>query len=143
MRWFLLVAIAALAGCDNKDDAAIYLPKAGPTGFVDVTADTWKGVATLTCKPARVEACGRDGCKEGKPLVEVRWEPSGSYQRCDAKGCDSYQPKVSYSGIWTNISIPESGMMARIAADGQFLEVATLNDFALVYHGQCDKVSAR
>ena len=139
----LLFGIVALVACDKSEDTTIYLPKPGPTGFVDVSADTWKGVAALTCKPVRVDACGRDGCKEGKPVVEVRWEPNGSYQRCDAKGCDSYQPKVSYSGIWTNIAIPENGMMARITADGQYMEVATLNDMALVYHGQCKKVVAR
>lgn len=143
VRWLLLIAIVAAAGCDKKDDASSYLPKAGPAGFVDVSADTWRGVAALTCKPAHVEACGREGCKESNPVVEVRWEPNGSYQRCDAKGCDSYEPQVSYSGIWTNIAIPENGLMARIAADGQYMEIATLNDLALVYHGRCKKIVER
>ena len=139
----VLIAALALAGCDKREETTVYLPKPGATGFVDVSADTWKGLATLICKPTRVEACTRKGCKEGKPVVEVRWEPNGLYQRCDAKGCDSYQPNVSYSGIWTNIAIPESGMMARITADGQYMEVATINDTALVYHGQCKRVENR
>ncbi len=138
-----LIVALALAGCDEKEPAPIIMPAAGPMGLVDVSSDTWKGVAALTCKPTRLDACGREGCKEGKPVVEVRWEPKGSYQRCDAKDCDSYQPKVGYSGIWTNIAIPDNGMMARITADGQYMEVATLNDVALVYHGQCKRVEAR
>lgn len=143
MKYLPVIVLALLASCDKEEDLTVYLPKPGTTGFVDVSADTWKGIAALTCKPTRVEACGREGCKEGKPVVEVRWEPSGTYQRCDTNGCDSYQPKVSYSGIWANIAIPESGMMARITADGQYMEVATINDTALVYHGQCKRVESR
>ena len=142
MRLFVLASLVVLSGCDKQEPSP--LPARTFVDLVDVSPDTWKDVVALECKPARVDACGAEGCKEVKPAVTIRWEPRGSYQRCDAKGCDTYNtPRVSYSGVWANVALPENGNMTRFAADGQYVEVATINDLVLVYHGQCREVRAR
>jgi hypothetical protein len=138
MRCLIVLSILMVGGCDRSEEAS---PPPMPS-FQLVSAQTWKGVTALECKPARVDACEARGCKEGEPVVTVRWEPGRSYQRCDGKGCDSYQPHVSYSGIWTEISLPENGTLAKIDADGRYVEVATINDAVLIYRGQCTKSAA-
>lgn len=138
----IVLAFLLLASCDKpaKLTQAEVIKRSTLTLVSD---DTWRDVAAVVCKPIRVDACGVEGCKEGKPVVTVRWEPKGGYQRCDNDGCDSYSPVVSHSGIWTELALPQNGMMAKFTADGYYMEVATINDTALVYHGQCERVKNR
>ncbi|NCP11878.1 MAG: hypothetical protein GW859_08015 [Sphingomonadales bacterium] len=141
MRTLLLaLAIAALASC-NEPDAFTQAASVDRSPLTMVNDDTWKAIEALQCKPTRVYACGPEGCEEGKAVVSVRWEPKGSYQRCDKSGCDSYKPVVSHSGIWTVVSLPQNGTMAKFTSDGYYMEVATIDDSALVYHGQCEMVA--
>lgn len=135
MRTLAILFLPVLSACEAQADNA-------PSRFsLDIaSAETWRGVPQLVCKPTRMDICGADGCETERPTIEVRWEPEGAYQRCDAKGCDSYPPTVSYSGIWTEISLPENGNLTKIASDGSYLEVATLNDVAVIYRGQCEPV---
>jgi hypothetical protein len=136
-----LIVLLLLLGCDRAE------PNPAPIkDRLDVAAvneATWQDVVALECKPARLDACGADGCKMSEPVVTVRWEPKGVYQRCDLKGCDSYQPEVSYSGIWTEISLPKNGLLMKVSAEGEYIEIATINDTALVYRGQCTRLKMR
>jgi hypothetical protein len=141
MRGFLVVSALMLTGCDRADPTPV--PARPALALHDISEETWRDVEALECKPDRVDYCGAEGCKQSKPVVTVRWEPKGSYQRCDAKGCDSYEPVVSTSGVWANISNPKNGMFMRVTADGQYVEVATINEVVLVYHGRCVQVKAR
>lgn len=141
MKALALIAVLLLAGCGKASDPADALPKFH--GYQQASAEHWQGVEELICTPARQDVCGENGCKQGKGTVEIRWQPGGTYKRCDAKDCDSYEPAVSYSGIWTNVALPVNGNLAKIATDGAYTEIATINETALIYHGQCKIVRAR
>lgn len=136
-----LVALALVA-CDRKeadegaDDLIAWL-KANPS----VSEATWRNAGVLVCRPKSGQSCGRKSCVETEPKVFARWTPAaGTYERCDADGsCQSFRPQISYSGSWTNIALPENGMLARVTASGEYTEVATIMDSVLVYHGQCER----
>lgn len=69
MRLVFAVLPALLTSCDNSTPTTTDVAAALP--FPVANSETWKSVKALECRPARVDACGVNGCKEGKPVVTV------------------------------------------------------------------------
>lgn len=85
----------------------------------------------------------RERCQPGQPCSTVKpvtWAHVDSikqtYARCDAKGCDTYPAPARKSGYWTLFDIGR-GMIAKLGAGGELVEIVTLNDVALVSYGRC------
>jgi hypothetical protein len=94
----------------------------------------------LICIPVSKQICRSSGCIVGQkgPLESIRWTPSRSlYQRCGGGRCDPYKPIQGVSGVFTNLSLPENGLLARIAQDGAYMELVTQGNVAVIYHGKC------
>lgn len=142
----LLIALAAalVVGCDEKptrDDSANELIDLGHQPFTD--EKTWTNVGSLVCRPETLRICSKVGCEERKGSnTFIRWTPkAGTLERCGgATPCNTYQTQVSYSGVWTNIAVPDHGMLARVTAGGDYLEVLTQMSRVFVYHGHCERV---
>ena len=71
------------------------------------------------------------------PSGQLGTPDSGIYRRCDAKGCDSYQPVKAVSGEYLVLSYPPGGLVAKISSRGEILEVTTSMTTAFVKHGEC------
>ncbi|MDD2646479.1 MAG: hypothetical protein PHV78_01685 [Patescibacteria group bacterium] len=105
-------------------------------------------IAELSCFPTIRYNCDMDGCKPDAPatyyFVDYGTE-SGTYFRCDAKGCDPYPVKVNLSGEFTQF-VPSQGqaMLFKVATGdilgnkGEFVDVATLGTMTLVSFGKCE-----
>jgi hypothetical protein len=137
-RGLLLAAmVVALAACNRQpplERQARHDLELGKASWA--TPQLWAKVATLECRPTRMDVCDADGCTSSKSATFIRLTPgNGSYQRCDSKGCNSYHATVSYSGIWTTFALP--GAFARVTSDRNFVEVAALNDVLYLYRGDC------
>lgn len=145
-RYRIFLALIALAGCDRPraviDDPENMVAWSQRNPSVD--ENTWKGVASLECRPTRADICKPGGCNSGKPLVWLVFEPATStYKRCGSDGCDAYQAQVSYSGAFANVSVPDRAMFARITASGEFYEVVTQMDMVWIYRGQCQRMAGQ
>lgn len=105
-------------------------------------------IAELACFPTARFDCTADSCTANAPgtyyFVDYGTE-SGTYFRCDKKGCDSYPVKVSSSGIYTQFS-PTQGqaMLFKAVTDntlgnrGEFVDVATIGTGAIISYGKCE-----
>ncbi|GEM_PF-1994596 len=105
-------------------------------------------IAELSCFPTSRFDCGGDSCTASAPatyyFVDYGTE-SGTYFRCNAKGCDSYPVEVNTSGEFTQFT-PSQGqaMMFKVATGdalgnkGKFIDIATLGTGAIVSSGQCE-----
>ena len=105
-------------------------------------------IAELSCFPTSRFDCGGGSCTPAAPatyyFVDYGTE-SGTYFRCDTKGCDSYPVKVNPSGSFTQF-IPTQGqaMLFKVSTDdtlgnkGEFVDVATLGTGTLVSSGKCE-----
>lgn len=105
-------------------------------------------IAKLSCFPTSRFDCGGGSCTVSAPatyyFVDYGTE-SGTYFRCDAKGCDPYQVEVTTSGEFTQFT-PSQGqaMMFKVATGdilgnkGEFIDIATLGTGAIVSSGKCE-----
>ncbi len=105
-------------------------------------------IAELSCFPTSRFDCGGGSCTASAPatyyFVDYGTE-SGTYFRCDAKGCDPYSVKVTTSGEFTQFT-PSQGqaMMFKVATGdilgnkGEFVDIATLGTSAIVSTGKCE-----
>lgn len=105
-------------------------------------------IAELSCFPTNRFDCGGGSCTAAAPatyyFVDYGTE-SGTYFRCDAKGCDSYPVDVNPSGEFTQF-IPSQGqaMMFKVATGdilgnkGEFVDMATLGTGVIVSSGKCE-----
>src|SRR3989344_9470230 len=105
-------------------------------------------IAELSCFPTSRFDCGGGSCVPAAPatyyFVDYGTE-SGTYFRCDAKGCDSYPVNVNPSGSFMQF-IPSQGqaMMFKVATGdildnkGEFIDIATLGTGAIVSLGKCE-----
>ncbi|MEK7555678.1 MAG: hypothetical protein AAB523_00130 [Patescibacteria group bacterium] len=105
-------------------------------------------IAELSCFPASRFDCGGGSCTASVPatyyFVDYGTE-SGTYFRCDAKGCDSYPVEVNISGEFTQFT-PSQGqaMMFKVATGdvldnkGEFIDIATLGTGVIVSSGKCE-----
>ena len=61
-----------------------------------------------------------------------------TYSRCDSKGCETFDVRLSESGAFAVIDVPGRGMLAKFSNDGStFVEVATIETQALISFGSC------
>lgn len=105
-------------------------------------------IAELSCFPTSRFDCGGGSCTPATPatyfFVDYGTE-SGTYFRCDAKGCDPYPVKVNPSGEFTQF-VPSQGqaMLFNVATGdvlgnkGEFVDIATLGTGAIVSTGKCE-----
>ena len=84
------------------------------------------------CEPG--SACGAlDATK-----MFVRVDPaSGTYERCDSRGCDAYTASFTKSGAYTIIDLPGRGMFAKMGPGGSATEVVSLGHSVLISQGRC------
>jgi len=105
-------------------------------------------IAELSCFPTSRFDCGGGSCTPAAPatyyFVDYGTE-SGTYFRCDAKGCDPYPVKVNPSGEFTQF-VPSQGqaMLFKVATGdvlgnkGEFVDVATLGTGTIISSGKCE-----
>jgi len=105
-------------------------------------------IAELSCFPTARFDCGGGSCTPAAPatyfFVDYGTE-SGTYFRCDAKGCDPYPVEVNQSGEFTQFT-PSQGqaMLFKVATGdvvgnkGEFVDIATLGTGAIVSTGKCE-----
>jgi type II secretory pathway pseudopilin PulG len=105
-------------------------------------------IAELSCFPTSRFDCGGGSCTPTAPatyfFVDYGTE-SGTYFRCDAKGCDPYPVEVNQSGEFTQF-IPSQGqaMLFKVATGdilgnkGEFIDVVTLGTGTIISSGKCE-----
>lgn len=105
-------------------------------------------IAELSCFPTSRFDCGGGSCTPTAPatyfFVDYGTE-SGTYFRCDAKGCDPYPVEVNQSGEFTQF-IPSQGqaMLFKVATGdilgnkGEFIDIVTLGTGAIISSGKCE-----
>ena len=105
-------------------------------------------IAELSCFPASRFDCGGGSCTAAAPVtyffVDYGTE-TGTYFRCDAKGCDPYPVEVNSSGEFTQFT-PSQGqaMLFKVATGdvlgnkGEFVDIATLGTGVIVSTGKCE-----
>ena len=95
---------------------------------------------TVMCQASAKFSCAAEtGCGEARLGVWNVIDMQGqTYARCDSRGCDKYDARMSRSGAFIIIDVPGRGMTAKLAADmSAFLEVVTIGTQALVSFGTC------
>ena len=105
-------------------------------------------IAELSCFPTSRFDCGGGSCTSAEPatyfFVDYGTE-SGTYFRCDAKGCDPYPVEVNRSGEFTQF-VPSQGqaMLFKVATGdilgnkGEFVDIATFGTGTIVSTGKCE-----
>jgi hypothetical protein len=95
--------------------------------------------APLSCVITAKFACMPAGCGAVETgMFSVIDMQSGSFSRCDRRGCDEYEATFSSSGQYIVIDLPGRGMVAKMSANGaEYLEVTTLGTNTLVSFGAC------
>lgn len=98
-----------------------------------------KGHSLIECHAKIKNTCSSNGCEASTDVrITQTFAPHKQvYKRSDAQGGDEYPATVSQSGIWYNVGIPQGGIVFRFNTIGDFLEIVTLNDTAIVYSGSC------
>ncbi|MDO8493421.1 MAG: hypothetical protein Q7S19_02645 [bacterium] len=152
----LVVVILLGYQLDNKKGAeeVTITPKASPelrADFIESKDHSHLAdIAELSCFPNMRYDCNLDGCKPGTPgtyyFLDYGIE-SGTYFRCDKKGCDSYPVTVTESGDYTNFT-PVNGqaMLFKVAnknasilsSPGEFVDIATIGTQSLISTGKCE-----
>ncbi len=105
-------------------------------------------IAELSCFPTIRFDCGGGSCTPAAPatyyFVDYGTE-SGTYFRCDAKGCDPYPVKVNPSGEFTQfVPLQGQAMLFKVATGdilgnkGEFVDVATLGTGTIISSGKCE-----
>ena len=105
-------------------------------------------VAELSCFPTSRFDCGGGSCVSVEPATYFFVDygtKSGTYFRCDTKGCDPYPVEVKQSGEFTQF-IPSQGqaMLFKVATGdvlgnkGEFVDIVTLGTGTIVSAGKCE-----
>jgi hypothetical protein len=92
----------------------------------------------LTCIPKTEVLCNEGVCKEARS-DPPSWTviEKGKLSRCDPRGCDTYVPKITPSGHFTNFSLPERGHLLKVDAEGNYVEVVTFGLTVFYKTGLC------
>lgn len=128
-------------GNETQDKADSLLNFAGK--HLIVSQSTWNGVRSLECRPSTAQVCSPSGCESQRAQTSVftRLSPStGLYERCDARGCDSYQATVTLSGAFASFVLPNNHSFARVTGQDGYYEVLSQLDTVIIYWGQCRRI---
>ena len=92
----------------------------------------------LTCIPRTEALCNEGVCKEARS-DPPSWTviEKGKLSRCDPRGCDTYVPKITPSGLYTNFVLPERGHLLKVDAEGNYIEVVTFGLTVFYKTGLC------
>ena len=133
---------------ENSATEAIPPSQALRTAYVESSQHSaMADIAEFSCFPTSRFDCGGGSCTPAEPatyfFVDYGTE-SGTYFRCDAKGCDRYPVEVNQSGEFTQFT-PSQGqaMLFKVATGdvlgnkGEFVDIATLGTGAIVSTGKC------
>ena len=144
MGRFALVGFAAcilLSACSKEDEnpALEHLLELGR--LPNVSEAAWAGKPTLTCLATSKTICTFQNCTTSDEVLTVqRINPATrTYQRCDrhSQGCDTLEPQVAHSGIWTTLADPVHTATLRVTQRGDFIEYLSQNDDVYIYRGKC------
>jgi hypothetical protein len=102
------------------------------------------------CRADTTAVCGPNGCTTSvaRSDAEIRIDlNSGWYQRCDSRGCDSYEAEIYPSGIYIIAELPGRATFAKLETpldvrdvnSMRYIEVATAGVTAFLHHGVCLK----
>ncbi len=92
-----------------------------------------------TCRPIARYVCAADGCVSAPALVSVWLNfAAGTYARCDAKGCDTYDiERIEAGRVFSHVTVVP-GLLFKVVNDGSaYTEVATAGLVSHVNHGRC------
>jgi hypothetical protein len=138
MRGWAVVAIAliGLLASSGVDEPASEEPVPQIEHLIRPLADR---ASRWRCDIAKRFICTSAGCRQGRSggtwvLLDFR---DGSYQRCDAKGCDRYALLYTAGGIYTTAS---GGLeiFLKVLNDGsEFLESLAAGTSAFLGYGRC------
>jgi hypothetical protein len=93
----------------------------------------------FVCTTAEKYVCTMGvGCQAG---VTGAWAvvdfATGEYQRCDARGCDTYSATVTPSGQVINVEVPGKAAFIKVLPGGAFSEVASAGAMTILSYGYC------
>ena len=93
----------------------------------------------FVCTTAEKYVCTMGvGCQTG---VTGAWAivdfATGEYQRCDARGCDTYSATVTPSGQVINVEVPGKAAFIKVLPGGAFSEVASAGTMTILSYGYC------
>jgi hypothetical protein len=91
------------------------------------------------CDIAQKQICERGAARRAVPAkawskIDLK---AARYSRCDRLGCDDYPAVVRSAGVWTTLSLPDHGMLARVGRQAEFVEIVTLGDSVYLSYGKC------
>lgn len=106
---------------------AILVGQAGdpPTRYVCATAEKYVCTMGVGCQP---------GVTGAWAVVDFA---TGEYQRCDARGCDTYSATVTPSGQVINVEVPGKAAFIKVLPGGAFSEVASAGTMTILSYGYC------
>jgi hypothetical protein len=142
MRWIFVGFF--MAGLAQAQAQAQDLSHADMAALTDLLKRPLSERAIIwRCDPTIMRTCSLNGCSENRATVSVQLDFSaGSYERCDAKGCDSHLMTFSSSGIFTAAILPStSGTFLKVVNDGsEYVEVASTGLSIIHNFGVCEPV---
>lgn len=106
----------------------------GLLGGLGERAQRWR------CEPTARFGCSSAGCQALEFTVWVNLDfPARRYERCDSKGCDSYEMTYAVGGAFTTVTpLGARGFFLKAVNDGsEFLEVVSLGTAAHASFGRC------
>ena len=142
MRSSILIGLSCLivGGCGKAGgDEKELLKNMERLSRAPVATDTFlKSYKKIECKGRAKQICTPNGCKEGPVSVTQSYDiVSGTYRRTDPKGSEEFSASTSPSGIWFNFLLSNRSILSKVNTLGDFTEVVTQNDMAIVYFGSC------
>lgn len=138
----LVLSSLLLVGCDKiaaKDESELPDDMSRLAQAPAASQEFLKGHSLIECRAKTKNTCSPKGCEASTDIrVTQTFDPHKQvYKRSDAQGGDEYPATVSQSGIWYNVGIPQGSVVFRFNTIGDFLEIVTLNDTAIIYSGSC------
>jgi len=159
LKIFPVVSLLALlgVGCQSSENSYELSPKnIAKDSLLKNSFETSRdrgamaGIIEYACMPTSSFVCTVEGCNSVEPttyfFIDADTE-SGTYFRCDQKGCSQSKVSVGNSGIFKIFSDVNSGAFIKMADDlsdfgikHQFIDVATLGDVSISSFGNCQKM---
>jgi hypothetical protein len=137
----VLLVSTLLSGCSKGEQNAELKHMLDLGRLPNVNDATWAGKPTLLCVATSKTICTFQRCTTSSDVRTVqRINPeTRTYQRCDrtSKGCDTLEPRVAHSGVWTTLADPVHTATLRVTQRGDFIEYLSQNDDVYIYRGRC------